>query len=150
MKTELWVLNVPWLDAPLPTSQPHCGLEATTVLTQGDLFWSCSEQSFLLHAEEARRDAKIGSFYLGATCQPPQGEHRHWQAERSRTCVCPADTGTSISHLPTPLLTLAYSGQVITYWLPFLVIHSPSLFPWAWADKKSWLGDFVIPIFNAY
>ena len=28
---------MPGLDAPLPTSHPHCGLEATTVLTQGDL-----------------------------------------------------------------------------------------------------------------
>lgn len=148
MKTELWVLNVPRLDAPLPTSQPHCGLEATTVLTQGDLSWSCSEQSFSLHAEEARRDARQGSFIW----EPPASHcrvDRHWQAQRYRTRVYPADTGTFISHLPIPLLTLVYSGQVIIYWLPFLVIHSPSLFLWVCAGKKSCLGHFVIPIFNA-
>lgn len=106
-------------------------------------------QSRASHSMQRRQgDAKQGSFIW----EPPAshcGANRHRQAQRYRARVYPADAGTFISHLPIPLLTLVYSGQVIIYWLPFLVLHSPRLFLWVWADKKSWLGHFIIPIFNA-
>lgn len=93
--------------------------------------------------EMLNKEALSGSHLPATAGWTDPGSTRH------RARVCPADTGTFSSHLPIPLLTLVYSGQVIIYWLPFLVIHSPSLFLWVWAGKKSWLGHFVIPIFNA-